>query len=134
MPVSDKNLYYGPDALKTYFDPDSQPPLPMVELPAHLNPFYEDGVRIYAKMMTMHPANNVKAMPGMLACILLRVTQPWQALTSRSVEHAGDQRGAGQDQDHHRIQLGIHGDLNGDDSPGDARRAGRAGVPEQQDQ
>lgn len=67
MPVSDKNLYYGPDALKTYFDPDSQPPLPMVELPAHLNPFYEDGVRIYAKMMTMHPANNVKAMPGMHA-------------------------------------------------------------------
>lgn len=67
MPVSDKNLYYGPDALKRYFDPDSQPPLPLVELPAHMNPFYDDGVRIYAKMMTVHPANNVKAMPGMYA-------------------------------------------------------------------
>lgn len=65
MPVSDKNVYYGPDALKRYFDPESQPPLPLVELPVHLNPFYDDGVRIYAKMMTMHPANNVKAMPGM---------------------------------------------------------------------
>ena len=64
MPVSDRNVYYGPDALKRYFDPESQPPLPLVELPAHLNPFYDDGVRIYAKMMTMHPANNVKAMPG----------------------------------------------------------------------
>ena len=60
------NTYFGPDALKKYFDPDSQPPLPLVEIPARLNPFYDDGVRIYAKMMTMHPANNVKAMPGKL--------------------------------------------------------------------
>lgn len=64
MAGNEKNVYFGPDALKKYFDPDSQPPLPLVELPAHLNPFYKDGVRIYAKMMTMHPANNVKAMPG----------------------------------------------------------------------
>lgn len=27
----------------------------------------DDGVRIYAKMMTMLPAHNVKALPGMLA-------------------------------------------------------------------
>lgn len=60
----EQNVYRGPDGLKQYFDPDCQPPLPLVELPAHLNPYYEDGVRIYAKMMTMHPANNVKAMPG----------------------------------------------------------------------
>jgi cysteine synthase A len=44
--------------------------LPLVELPQHLNPYYNDGVRIYAKMMTMHPANNVKAMPGMKSCTL----------------------------------------------------------------
>ncbi|EAW13404.1 putative cysteine synthase B [Aspergillus clavatus NRRL 1] len=59
------NVYFGPDALKKYFDPDSQPPLPLVELPEYLNRYYHDGVRIYAKMMTMHPANNVKAMPAL---------------------------------------------------------------------
>ncbi|KAJ5659246.1 hypothetical protein N7507_005697 [Penicillium longicatenatum] len=59
------NVYFGTDSLKKYFDPDCQPPLPLVELPEHLNPYYHDGIRIYAKMMTMHPANNVKAMPAM---------------------------------------------------------------------
>ncbi|KAL2365438.1 hypothetical protein RJZ56_001682 [Blastomyces dermatitidis] len=59
------NVYSGPDALKKYFNPDFQPPLPLVEVPEALNPFYQDGVRIYAKMMTMHPANNVKAIPAM---------------------------------------------------------------------
>jgi hypothetical protein len=63
--VNESNVYFGTDSLKKYFDPDSQPPLPLVELPPHLNPYHQDGVRIYAKMMTMHPANNVKAMPGM---------------------------------------------------------------------
>ncbi|GIZ41546.1 hypothetical protein CKM354_000484600 [Cercospora kikuchii] len=60
-----KNVYTGPDSLKHYFDPDHAPPLPLVELPAHLNPYYGDGVRIYAKMMSCHPANNVKCMPAM---------------------------------------------------------------------
>lgn len=62
--LNERNVYFGRDSLKKYFDPDCQPPLPLVELPEHLNPYYQDGVRIYAKMMTMHPANNVKAMPG----------------------------------------------------------------------
>ncbi|KAJ5096140.1 hypothetical protein NUU61_005496 [Penicillium alfredii] len=62
---NEHNVYFGTDSLKKYFDPDCQPPLPLVELPPHLNPFYEDGVRVYAKMMTMHPANNVKAMPAL---------------------------------------------------------------------
>ncbi|KAJ5929580.1 hypothetical protein N7454_006530 [Penicillium verhagenii] len=62
---NEHNVYFGTDSLKKYFDPDCQPPLPLVELPIHLNPYYDDGVRIYAKMMTMHPANNVKAMPAL---------------------------------------------------------------------
>ncbi|KAG6354322.1 hypothetical protein INS49_004927 [Diaporthe citri] len=37
----------------------------MVELPRKLNPFYEDGVRIYAKMMGTLPANNVKSLPAL---------------------------------------------------------------------
>nr|ADI46689.1 cysteine synthase [Monascus purpureus] len=63
--LNERNAYFGPDSMKQYFDPDCQPPLPLVELPQCLNPYYADGVRIYAKMMTMHPANNVKAMPAL---------------------------------------------------------------------
>ncbi|VUC36358.1 unnamed protein product [Clonostachys rosea] len=59
------NVYKGPDALREYFNPEIAPPLPLVELPESLNPYHQDGVRIYAKMMTMHPANNVKAMPAL---------------------------------------------------------------------
>jgi hypothetical protein len=58
------NVYSGPNALQDYFNPDHQPMLPLVEIPKSLNPFYDDGVRIHAKMMSMHPANNVKIMPG----------------------------------------------------------------------
>ncbi|KAF4991727.1 hypothetical protein FGRMN_7638 [Fusarium graminum] len=57
------NVYKGQDSVQRYFDPESAPPLPLVELPESLNPYHRDGVRIFAKMMTMHPANNVKAMP-----------------------------------------------------------------------
>ncbi|OAL04453.1 cysteine synthase-like protein B [Phaeosphaeriaceae sp. SRC1lsM3a] len=59
------NIYSGPEAIQQYFDPDVLPPLPLVEIPPCLNPFYGDGVRIFAKMMSMHPANNVKIMPAM---------------------------------------------------------------------
>ncbi|KAF4126318.1 Cysteine synthase [Geosmithia morbida] len=59
------NVYSGPDSVKTYFDPECQPPLPLVEIPESLNPYRGDGVRVYAKMMSMHPATNVKVMPAM---------------------------------------------------------------------
>ncbi|KAH1490832.1 hypothetical protein KXX42_009350, partial [Aspergillus fumigatus] len=65
MAANELNVYRGPDALRKYFDPDCQPPLPLVEVPEYLNPYHPDGVRIYAKMMSMHPANNVKAMPAL---------------------------------------------------------------------
>lgn len=58
------NVYSGPRALQEYFDPDKQPMLPLVELPPKLNPFLEDGVHIFAKMLTALPAQNVKALPG----------------------------------------------------------------------
>jgi len=60
------NVYKGPDSMKNYFDPDFQPPIPLVELPSKLNPFRSDNVRIYAKMLTLLPAQNVKALPGNL--------------------------------------------------------------------
>ncbi|KAI0470886.1 tryptophan synthase beta subunit-like PLP-dependent enzyme [Xylariaceae sp. FL0804] len=59
------NVFTGPDSVRKYFDPDSGPPLPLVEIPESLNPYRKDGVRIYAKMMSMHPANNVKSMPAL---------------------------------------------------------------------
>ncbi|KUJ13622.1 putative cysteine synthase B [Mollisia scopiformis] len=59
------NVYSGRDSLQKYFDPDFAPLLPLVEIPDSLNPFREDGVRIYAKMMTMLPAHNVKSLPAM---------------------------------------------------------------------
>lgn len=59
------NVFTGPDSVKKYFDPDQAPPLPLVEIPDEINPYRRDGVRIYAKMMTMHPANNVKCMPAL---------------------------------------------------------------------
>jgi cysteine synthase len=59
------NVYSGPDSIQQYFDPEIHPPLPLVEVPQALNPYYGDGVRIFAKMMSMHPANNVKIMPAM---------------------------------------------------------------------
>jgi cysteine synthase A len=59
------NVYSGKDALRKYFSPDFAPPLALVEIPDSLNPFVEDGVRIYVKLMSTHAANNVKAIPGM---------------------------------------------------------------------
>jgi cysteine synthase len=59
------NVYRGPDSVRNYFHPESAPPLPLVEIPDCLNPYRRDGVRIYAKMMSMHPANNVKSMPAL---------------------------------------------------------------------
>lgn len=59
------NLYQGRDSMKKYFDPDYQPPLPLVELPDILNPFREDGVRIYAKILSALPCQNVKALPAL---------------------------------------------------------------------
>lgn len=63
MSVQD-NVFSGPNSVIDYFDPDKNPPLPLVEIPDRLNPFREDGVRIYAKMLTCLPAQNVKSLPG----------------------------------------------------------------------
>lgn len=59
------NVFSGPNSLKDYYDPDQNPPLPLVELPQHLNPYHDQGIRIYAKMMTMLPAHNVKELPAL---------------------------------------------------------------------
>ncbi|KAI1498878.1 cysteine synthase [Biscogniauxia marginata] len=57
------NVFRGPDSIVKYFDPDENLPLPLVEVPDTLNPLRADGVRIYAKMLTALPAQNVKSLP-----------------------------------------------------------------------
>lgn len=61
------NVFSGPNSLIDYFNPDKNAPLPLVELPPQLNPYYDDGVRVYAKMLTALPATNVKSLPGKFA-------------------------------------------------------------------
>lgn len=109
--INEHNVYFGPDALKKYFDPDCQPPLPLVELPDRLNPFHQDGVRIYAKMMTMHPANNVKAIPGMSALSRTDLV-PGPGTDETSDEPARKNRGAWQDPNDCGIQLRVHSHLD----------------------
>ncbi|KAJ6627675.1 tryptophan synthase beta subunit-like PLP-dependent enzyme [Mycena sp. CBHHK59/15] len=57
------NVFYGKNALKDFYNPDKCPPLPLVELPDH--PFVDDDVEIFAKMLTMLPAANVKSLPAL---------------------------------------------------------------------
>ena len=61
---SNKNVFRGLEAIKDFMDPDKLPYLPLVEIPPSLNPLYEDGVRILAKMMNLMPLGNVKAVPA----------------------------------------------------------------------
>jgi cysteine synthase len=55
------NVFEGKNALLQFLDPTKLPPTPLVELPAELNPFAKEGVRIYAKLMNLLPLGNVKA-------------------------------------------------------------------------
>jgi cysteine synthase len=65
-PVPDqKNVFCGRDAIKRFLDPDCNPPLPLVELPDRLNPFAEEGVRIFAKLMYLLPLLNLKSLPAL---------------------------------------------------------------------
>ncbi|KAI9044050.1 tryptophan synthase beta subunit-like PLP-dependent enzyme [Aspergillus affinis] len=59
------NVFKGADSIRNFFNPDEQPPVPLVELPPKLNPYHTDGVRIYAKLLTCLPAQNVKALPAL---------------------------------------------------------------------
>ncbi len=58
------NVFEGPDAVRNFLNPGNLPHLPLVELPTGLNPFAADKVRIFAKLMTMLPLGNVKAVPA----------------------------------------------------------------------
>jgi cysteine synthase len=57
-------LFEGPTAIRDFLDPERHPPLPLVELPAPLNPLVADGVRVLAKLMYLLPLLNVKSLPA----------------------------------------------------------------------
>lgn len=59
------NFFSGKNALFDFFNPDKNAPLPLIEIPNHLNPFYKEGVRIYAKMLNMLPLSNIKSLPAL---------------------------------------------------------------------
>ncbi|NQU55696.1 MAG: pyridoxal-phosphate dependent enzyme [Rhodospirillales bacterium] len=58
------NVFEGPAAIRDLLNPGKLPNLPLVELPAELNPFAGDNVRIFAKLMYLSPLGNVKAVPA----------------------------------------------------------------------
>ena len=62
--ISQLNVFEGPDAMREFLDPGNLPHLPLVELPASINPFVGDQIRIFAKLMNMLPLGNVKAVPA----------------------------------------------------------------------
>jgi cysteine synthase len=54
------NVYAGSGGLDDFLNPDLQPPTPLVELPASLNPFRKHGVRVLLKLLFMTPVFNSK--------------------------------------------------------------------------
>ena len=58
------NVFSGTDAIRDFLNPDYSPPLPLIEIPKELNPFFDDGVHIFAKCMNFLPLGNVKSLPA----------------------------------------------------------------------
>lgn len=80
------NVFKGPDSVQ-YVDPSGKPLLPLVELPDSLNPLRGDGVRIFAKIMTLVPAHNLKSLPGVVNMIA-PVVSLWLNHCGYSAQHA----------------------------------------------
>jgi cysteine synthase len=55
-----RNVFSGASALEDFLNPERSVPLPLVELPASLNPFYSDRVHIYGKLAYLSPLFNIK--------------------------------------------------------------------------
>ena len=60
----DLNVFKGKDSVKDYLNPDKLPYMPLVEIPDSLNPFLDEKVKIFAKLMTFIGLHHVKAVPA----------------------------------------------------------------------
>jgi cysteine synthase len=58
------NVFEGSNSIKDFLNPGKHPMMPLVELNSALNPHAENGIRIFAKLMTFAPLGNVKAIPA----------------------------------------------------------------------
>jgi len=58
-------VFAGPSAVRDFLNPENNPPIPLVELPPELNPFQQQGVRIFAKLMYLLPLLNIKSLPAL---------------------------------------------------------------------
>ncbi len=58
------NVFSGKRSIEKFLNPGKHSMVPLVELPESLNPFANQGVKIFAKLMTFSPLGNVKALPG----------------------------------------------------------------------
>ena len=59
----ENNVYSGEQGLYNYLNPHNAV-TPLVELSPNLNPFYDDGMRVFLKMMSTTPLANVKSLPA----------------------------------------------------------------------
>jgi cysteine synthase/rhodanese-related sulfurtransferase len=60
-----KSVFSGKNSVLDYLNPDKNEYIPLVEIPRVLNPFYNDKVRIYTKLMNTLPLTNVKSLPAL---------------------------------------------------------------------
>ena len=60
-----QNVFSGRDAVRQLLNPDCNPPIPLVELPLSLNPFADQRVRIFAKLLYLLPLLNLKSLPAL---------------------------------------------------------------------
>jgi len=58
-------VFAGPAAVREFLNPENHPPLPLVELPEHLNPFQSAGVHVFAKLMYLLPLLSIKSLPAL---------------------------------------------------------------------
>lgn len=58
------NVFKGENSILDFLNPEKNIPTPLVEIPKHLNPFHDDGIRIFAKLMNFTPLRNVKSYPA----------------------------------------------------------------------
>ncbi len=58
------NVFRGENAVLDFLNPDAENFTPLVEIPKEINPFYDDGVRIHAKLLNTLPLANVKSLPA----------------------------------------------------------------------
>ena len=59
------NVFAGETAVADFINPDNAPYTPLIEIPKQLNPYHQNGVRIFAKLMNALPLTNVKSLPAL---------------------------------------------------------------------